>query len=215
MGARRELVSLLATAARGGGTHRLRSPWVRPRRLAAFVYVAEQYGYRYDGIASHPTASAPTLLFRRLPDAAERADRTARRHPDAPRGGPLPGMRPGRRRLVPLPEVRPEVELLFAPFLLDSTEESYARKRRRHVLITVVLWMVLVAVTGAFSTDSLSVYLELVLVVDGVLAALLVTVLPLSRAATRRTRRRADRVLARAGAARPARRAEGGRRTAG
>ncbi|WP_344290612.1 hypothetical protein [Streptomyces synnematoformans] len=199
MAVQRELNSLLLSARRGHETHRLRSPWVRPRRLAAFVYVAEQYGYRYDGISSHPAASAPTLVLRRLPDAAERLDRTAQRHPDADRGGRLPGMRPGRRRLVPRPEVKPDVDLLFARFQIDATEESYRSRNRRHVMVTMVLLIVLVAAVGGFYTDSVSSYLKAVLLIDGILAAFLVTVMSLSRITMRRTRERASRLLSQAG----------------
>ncbi len=203
MAVQRELASLLRSARQGSATHHLRSPWVRPRRLAAFVYVAEQHGYRYDGIASHPAASAPTLVLRRLPDAADRLDRTAQIHPDADRGGRLPGMRPGRRRLVPLPEVKPEVDLLFARFQLDATEASHHTRKRRHFVVTMALFMLLVAVVGGFYADSVRGYLKAVLVIDGIVAALLITVMSSSKITTRRTRDRASRLLAEAGIAWP------------
>ncbi|WBB60042.1 hypothetical protein O7599_31615 [Streptomyces sp. WMMC500] len=201
MAVQREVASLLRSAGQGSGTHLLRSPWISSRKLAAFVYVAEQYGYRYDRIVSSPTASAPALLFRRLPDAADRANRTARAHPDAHRGGRLPGMRPGRRRLVPLPEVGPEVDLLFARFRLDATEKSYVGKRRRQFVVVMVLWIVIVAVAAAFHADSVRDYLEAILVIDGVLVVLLIVVLSSGKAATRRTRERAGRLLGRTGVA--------------
>lgn len=199
MAVQREFDSFLRSARDGSATHLLRSPWISRRKLASFAYVAEQYGYRYDGIVSPPAASAVTVALRRLPDAAVRADRTARAHPDAHRGGTLPGMRPGRRRLVPLPEAGPEVELVFARFLLDATDAAYVRKRRRHVVVTMTVWIVLVAVVAAFYADSVRTYLEAVLVIDGSVAAILAGAYVLGKVTTRRSRERASRLLAEAG----------------
>lgn len=201
MAVRRELRSLLGSARQGRGRHRLRSPWLRRRKLASFVYVAEQYGYRYDGLAPQP--QNPTLTFRRLPDAAERAARTQERFPDAQRGGQLPGMRPGLRRLVPLAETKQEVDLLFAPFVQDVTEESYAGKRVRGGIVTGVVVMVVFAVAGVFYADSVGDYLTTIGVFDGILGLVFGTAYFWGRAARRRARDRSGRLLARAGAEPP------------
>lgn len=202
MAVRRELQSLLGSERQGRGRHRLRSPWLRRRKLASFVYVAEQYGYRYDGLAS-PPGTTPVLEFRRLPDAAERAARTHEHFPDAQRGGQLPGMRPGLRRLVPLAATQREVDLLFAPFVQDVTEESYARKGARSGTVSGVVVMVVFAVAGVFYADSVGDYLTTTGVIDGILGLVVITAYFWGRAARRRARDRSGRLLARAGAERP------------
>jgi hypothetical protein len=106
------------------------------RNFAAFAYVVEQYGYRYDGLSplSPQGSPNPYFAFLRMPDAAERAARTAARYPDALDGGPLPGMRPGGRRLRPLPEARRDVDLLHARIMVD-----HSRTHRRRGLIALLL----------------------------------------------------------------------------
>ncbi|MFG2313509.1 hypothetical protein [Streptomyces tendae] len=114
-------------------TRNLQRSW---RRFAAFAYVAEQYGYRYDGLSPLSPSGSPNpyFAFRRLPDAPERAAWSAQHYPAAPNGGPLPGMRPGGSRLRPLPEVRHEVDLLHARIMVD-----YSRTHRRRGLTALLL----------------------------------------------------------------------------
>ncbi|MEV8122604.1 hypothetical protein AB0P07_00545 [Streptomyces sp. NPDC085944] len=125
------------------------------RKFAAFAYVAEQYGYRYDGLSplSPKGSPNPYFAFRRLPDAPERAARSAQHHPAAPAGGPLPGMRPGGSRLRPLPEVQQEVDLLHARIMVD-----YSRTHRRRgltaLLVLLVAMLIPLSQTG-FSAESL------------------------------------------------------------
>ncbi|MFF6876954.1 MULTISPECIES: hypothetical protein [unclassified Streptomyces] len=131
-----QLQALLRDGARGAERHDARHLQRSWRKFAAFAYVVEQYGYRYDGLSplSPKGSPNPYFAFRRMPDAAERAARTAARYPDAPDGGPLPGMRPGGHRLRPLPEARRDVDLLHARIMVD-----YSRTHRRRGLIALLL----------------------------------------------------------------------------
>ncbi|MFS8198540.1 hypothetical protein ACLVWQ_07595 [Streptomyces sp. CWNU-52B] len=131
-----QLKALLRDGSQGAQRHDARNLQRSWRRFAAFAYVAEQYGYRYDGLSplSPKGSPNPYFAFRRAPDAVERATRTAELHPTALGGGPLPGMRPGGRRLRPLPEVRRDVDLLHARIMVD-----YSRGHRRRGLIALVL----------------------------------------------------------------------------
>ncbi|MFJ9857962.1 hypothetical protein ACIRVN_10755 [Streptomyces albogriseolus] len=131
-----QLKALLREGARGAERYDVRHTQRSWRQFAAFAYVVEQYGYRYDGLSplSPKGSPNPYFAFRRMPDAAERATRAAALHPDALNGGPLPGMRPGARRLEPLPEVRREVDLLHARIMVD-----YSRTHRRRGLAMLLL----------------------------------------------------------------------------
>ncbi|PNG22102.1 hypothetical protein [Streptomyces cahuitamycinicus] len=131
-----QLQALLRDGARGAERHDARHLQRSWRKFAAFAYVVEQYGYRYDGLSplSPKGSPNPYFAFRRMPDAAERAARTAARFPDALDGGPLPGMRPGGQRLRPLPEARRDVDLLHARIMVD-----YSRTHRRRGLIALLL----------------------------------------------------------------------------
>ncbi|MET9218864.1 MULTISPECIES: hypothetical protein [unclassified Streptomyces] len=131
-----QLKALMRDGARGAARHEARNLVGSWRRFAAFAFVAEQYGYRYEGMAATSPKGSPNPYFgfRREADAAERATLAAARYPEGLRGGQLPGMRPGRRRLRPSPEVREEVELLHARIQVD-----YARGHRRRGLIQVVV----------------------------------------------------------------------------
>ncbi|WUC44052.1 hypothetical protein OG692_20160 [Streptomyces cellulosae] len=136
-----QLKALLREGARGAKRYDVRHTQRSWRQFAAFAYVVEQYGYRYDGLSplSPKGSPNPYFAFRRMPDAAERAARTAALHPDAPNGGPLPGMRPGGRRLEPLPEARREVDLLHARIMVDHSRTH----RRRGLILLLVLPLVM------------------------------------------------------------------------
>ncbi|MFD8348351.1 hypothetical protein ACFV1X_05245 [Streptomyces coelicoflavus] len=152
---RSQLAALLRDGAQSLQQHEARNLQRSWRRFAAFAYVAEQYGYRYNGLSPFsPTGSPnPYFAFRRLPDAPERAAWSAQHYPAAPEGGPLPGMRPGGSRLRPLPEVQQEVDLLHARIVVD-----YSRTHRRRgltaLLVLLVAMLIPLSQTG-FSAQSL------------------------------------------------------------
>ncbi|MGW5090010.1 hypothetical protein [Streptomyces coelicoflavus] len=152
---RSQLAALLRDGAQSLQQHEARNLQRSWRRFAAFAYVAEQYGYRYNGLSPlSPTGSPnPYFAFRRLPDAPERAAWSAQHYPAAPEGGPLPGMRPGGSRLRPLPEVQQEVDLLHARIVVD-----YSRTHRRRgltaLLVLLVATLIPLSQTG-FSAQSL------------------------------------------------------------
>ncbi|WP_328687860.1 hypothetical protein OHA74_54365 [Streptomyces phaeochromogenes] len=131
-----QLKALLRDGAQGAQRHDARNLQRSWRKFAAFAYVAEQYGYQYDGLSpiSPKGSPNPYFAFRRTPDAAQRANHTAEQHPDALKGGPLPGMRPGGNHLRPLPEARRDVDLLHARIMVD-----YSRSHRRRGLIALVI----------------------------------------------------------------------------
>ncbi|MFF3857512.1 hypothetical protein, partial [Micromonospora sp. NPDC002575] len=106
------------------------------KRFASFAYIAEQYGYEYSGLSSLSPSGSPNpyFAFRRMPDAAERAMRTAEQHPDALNGGRLPGMHPGGDRLTPLPEAQHAVGLLHARIEVD-----YSGTQKKRGLIQLLI----------------------------------------------------------------------------
>lgn len=69
--------------------HTLINPWPSKYQLAAYAYVAEQYGYRHMGLVPYSSSgrSFPIFGFRRLPDAEERAARTQAQYPSPLRTG--------------------------------------------------------------------------------------------------------------------------------
>ncbi|WP_164383650.1 hypothetical protein [Streptomyces sp. OM5714] len=152
---RSQLAALLRDGAQSLQQHEARNLQRSWRRFAAFAYVAEQYGYRYNGLSPLSPIGSPNpyFAFRRLPDAPERAAWSAQHYPAAPEGGPLPGMRPGGSRLRPLPEVQQEVDLLHARIVVD-----YSRTHRRRgltaLLVLLVAMLVPLSQTG-FSAQSL------------------------------------------------------------
>jgi len=155
---RTQLGALLKAGEQGAETYTTINPWNSRQTFAAFAYLAEQYGYRYAGLsAKHGTSrSHPVFAFRRLPDAVERATRTRARYPDAPLGGPLPGLAPGRGA-EPLPEARQEVELLHARIKVDLYGTS-RRGRLRMLAVAVPLGVLLaLAVNGALDPVPLAV----------------------------------------------------------
>lgn len=150
-----QLRALLRDGAQGVERHDARNLQRSWRKFAAFAYVAEQYGYRYDGLSTLSPKGSPNpyFAFRRLPDAPERAAWSTQHYPAAPEAGPLPGMRPGGSRLRPLPEVQHEVDLLHARIMVD-----YSRTHRRRGLIALLVLMAAMLIplsqTG-FSAQSL------------------------------------------------------------
>ncbi|MCX5604743.1 hypothetical protein OOK29_42095 [Streptomyces phaeochromogenes] len=131
-----QLKALLRDGSQGSQRHDARNLQRSWRKFAAFAYIAEQYGYEYDGLSpiSPKGSPNPYFAFRRTPDAMERATQTAGQYPTALQGGPLPGMRPGGNRLRPVAEARRDVDLLHARIMVD-----YSRTHRRRGLIALVI----------------------------------------------------------------------------
>lgn len=198
MTVQRELLSLLHDAKLGAERHLVHSSF-SPRKLASFAYVAEQYGYRYEGISTAPGSLYQIYSLRRLPDADERAARTAELHPDAHLEGRLPGMRAGRNRLVPLPEARREVDLIQARMRLDATEPSYRSPRVRTGLVGALVVFLVFAVAGALYADSPGAFLRGFLIFNVGFAVIILGAYALGRAVARRWRTQAERLLAREG----------------
>ncbi|MFI9603120.1 hypothetical protein ACIHCX_25295 [Streptomyces sp. NPDC052043] len=118
-------------------------PWPSLRKFAQFAYLAEQYGYRYDGLDPDLRESGtPFFVFRRLPDEPERAARMRERFPDATEGGRLPGMRSWPVPVLTLPEARREVRLLHARIAVDYYG-AIRRQPLRPVLIGIPLVVLL------------------------------------------------------------------------
>ncbi|WP_328562064.1 hypothetical protein [Streptomyces coelicoflavus] len=138
-----QLTALIRDGSQGLERHEARNLQRSWRRFAAFAYVAEQYGYRYDGLSplSPKGSPNPYFAFRRLPDAPERAAWSAQHYPAAPENGPLPGMRPGGSRLRPLPEVQHDVDLLHARIMVD-----YSRTHRRRGLTALLVLLVAILI---------------------------------------------------------------------
>lgn len=153
----RTLRALLRAGAEGVELHLLINPWGSRRKFAAFAYIAERYGYRYDGLAPgiSPGMSYPSFAFRRLPDAAERATHTMAQYPHVLQSGPYPGMRPGRDGLSPLPETRQEVELLHARIKVDLYGESAGKRVRKLFFAIPVAMLIVLAVTRSFTPTAL------------------------------------------------------------
>lgn len=138
----------LWSAATGNWPSHPRCPGLR--RLAAFAYVAERYGYgygyghgygyryghgyRYVGPTpgTRPGRDSSHSLTR-LPDAAARVARTTAGFPHARNGGALPGTRPGPGGPRPLPEApteveaRTEVEVAYARMAVHAADTCPAR----------------------------------------------------------------------------------------
>ncbi|WCN02562.1 hypothetical protein [Streptomyces sp. M92] len=131
-----QMKALLRDSAQGAERHDARNLQRSWRKFAAFAYVAEQYGYRYEGLSSISPKGSPNpyFAFRRLPDAPERSAWAARHFPTALQGGQLPGMRPGGNRLRPLAEAKHDVDLLHARIMVD-----YSRTHRRRGLTALLV----------------------------------------------------------------------------
>jgi hypothetical protein len=153
----RTLKGLLRAGSEGAELHVLINPWASRRKFAAFSYIAEQYGYRYDGLAPGVPTSVnyPSFAFRRLPDAAERATRVMAHYPRLLRGGPYPGMRPGGDGLTPLPEARQEVELLHARIKVDLYGESAGKRVKKLLFAVPVAVLLVLLVTQSFTPTAL------------------------------------------------------------
>ncbi|KAF4405087.1 MULTISPECIES: hypothetical protein [Streptomyces] len=199
---RRQLTALLRDGGAGVELHTMVNPWASRRKFAAFAYIAEQYGYRYDGLASGiPTSrSHPIFGFRRLPDAQERATRTSAAYPNAVGGGPYPGMRPSGNGLTPLPEARPEVDLLHARIMTDLYGESSTGRIKMMAIVIPVSVLLGLVLTGNFTTTGT--------LIGGCVVAGFWLYLWLAAAYMRRRRVKYVRILERAGIAWPPRRSD-------
>ncbi|MFG3133165.1 hypothetical protein ACGFZU_36385 [Streptomyces tendae] len=171
-------------------------PWPSLRKFAQFAYIAEQYGYRYSGLDPDLRDSGtPFFVFRRLPDAGERAARTRESFPDAPENGRLPGMRAWPLPVLTLPAARSEVKLLLARIVVDYYG-ALGRQRMRPWLIGIpVVFLLFLLVNGELHATGLR--------VAGGMAVALIVVLTASRVFMRRRRVTYRRLLERSGVGPP------------
>jgi hypothetical protein len=88
------------------------------RRLAALVYVAEQYGFRFDRTLRVGSVWQAIVVRDERPGAVERAATRAASAPADRPGGTVAGMRPNTLR--PLPEAAAQVRLLRARIEYDA-----------------------------------------------------------------------------------------------
>ncbi|MFE9253387.1 hypothetical protein [Streptomyces sp. NPDC007088] len=117
------------------------------KKLAAFACVADDFGYRFTGLAAGTrTANNPYYAFRRTPDADRRAAAALARHPHAMTGGQLPGMRPGGG-FRPDRATRERVGLFHAQLVIDATT-VYRTRVVRNLVGLLVLAVVVLAVQG-------------------------------------------------------------------
>lgn len=167
-------------------------PWPSLWKFAQFAYIAEQYGYRYSGPDPELRDSGPPFfVFRPLPDARERADRTRERFPGALEGGRLPGMRAWPVPVLTLPGARSEVRLLHARIAIDYYG-ALGRQRIRPWLIGIpAVFLLFLLVNGELHATGLRVAV-------GLSAALLIA-LAASRVFMRRRRAAHERLLERSG----------------
>lgn len=190
---RRYLRRMLAEGEALGAFH-TPIPWPSVWLFAKFAYCAEQFGYRYAGLAADVPADLrpPLHTFRRLPDAHSRAERTIRDYPGALRGGRMPGMYPWPVPLVARGPARAEVRLLHARIKADY----YGVVGREPVrgLAVKILGVVMAAVLVSGGVGE-----PLVFVAAGGLAAVLITTIVLSKAFMRRRRASYLRLLEREG----------------
>lgn len=167
-------------------------PWPSLWKFAQFAYIAEQYGYRYSGLDPELRDSGtPFFVFRRLPDARERAARTREQCPGALERGRLPGMRAWPVPVLTLSQARSEVKLLHARIAMDYYD-ALGRQRMRPWLIGIpVVFLLFLLVNGELHGTGLR-------VAAGMAAALLVA-LAASRVFMRRRRAAHQRLLERSG----------------
>ncbi|MFC8082364.1 hypothetical protein [Streptomyces sp. NPDC057340] len=167
-------------------------PWPSLWKFAQFAYIAEQYGYRYSGLDPELRDSGtPFFVFRRLPDAPQRAAGTRERFPGALEGGRLPGMRAWPVPVLTLPRARREVRLLHARIAIDYYG-ALGRQRMRPWLIGIpVVFLLFLLVNGELHSAGLGVAV-------GLAAALLIA-LAASRVFMRRRRAAHERLLERSG----------------
>ncbi|EHN76476.1 integral membrane protein [Streptomyces coelicoflavus ZG0656] len=130
-------------------TEEAREFTVRPhfpglKKFAAFAYVAERFGYRYVGHAPGNAAlNNPFFLFVRMPDARERAAALQADQQQASGRRPQPGMRPGLG-LTPVPEARPQVELLYSQMVVDASGRYNPRVLSNILILPVVMAIFLI-----------------------------------------------------------------------
>ncbi|WP_436774894.1 hypothetical protein [Yinghuangia sp. YIM S09857] len=173
-------------------------PWPSVWLFAKFAYCAEQFGYRYAGLAGDvPTDLRPPLhTFCRVSDAGSRAERTIRDYPRALRGGRMPGMYPWPVPLVARGPARREVRLLHARIKADYYGVVGWEPVRGLAVKVFGVVMAAVLVSGGVGEP-------LVFVAAGGLAAALILMIVLSKVFMRRRRASYLRLLERAGVAWP------------
>ncbi|MEU9735747.1 hypothetical protein [Streptomyces sp. NPDC048002] len=127
-------------------------PFAEWETIGALAYIAECYGFRYADVRH--IGKQKMLCVRMVRDAGPRAQQRAAANaaafPQAGAGGPVPGMY--QDSLKPVPEARPEVDLIATLIRYDALGAAANRKQ----LITMawafpLLFVLLAAVTGKFA----------------------------------------------------------------
>ncbi|MFG2880066.1 hypothetical protein ACGFYU_34490 [Streptomyces sp. NPDC048337] len=106
-------------------------PESSPRRAAALVHIAEQYGFEYGETrrTGHKNTLIAVLMYRDArPEARAREAATITAHPQAGNGGTVPGMRPGS--LKPLPEAEQAVALAKDRIMFDAMAQAADKKQK-------------------------------------------------------------------------------------
>ncbi|MEV7218912.1 hypothetical protein AB0N98_03425 [Streptomyces sp. NPDC093681] len=182
----------MITSDQACGSFTTEVPWPSLWKFAQFAYIAEQYGYRYAGLDPELRGSGtPFFIFRRLPDAHERAARTREQFPGALERGRLPGMRAWPVPVLTLPETRGEVKLWHARIVIDYYG-ALGRQRMRPWLIGIpMVFLLFLLMNGELHATGLR-------VAAGMVSALLIA-LTASRIFMRRRRAAHERLLERSG----------------
>lgn len=103
-------------------------PFAELPTFSAQVYIAECFGFRYSGVRLAGKHRVLHVLLTRDPSpwAQQRAAANIAAFPQAGSGGPVPGMHQGS--LVPVPQVRPEVDLITRLIKYDALVVAGNRK---------------------------------------------------------------------------------------
>ncbi|GKQ34369.1 hypothetical protein [Streptomyces sp. A012304] len=126
-------------------------PFAEVETLAALAYVAECYGFRYEGVQLIGKQRIVHVhLFRDpSPAARQRAAANSAAFPDPGHGRPVPGMYLGS--LTPVPEAQADVDLLAA--LIRYGALSAAGNRKQLLTLgwaSAALFLLLAVVTGKY-----------------------------------------------------------------
>ncbi|MGW3494261.1 hypothetical protein [Streptomyces sp. NPDC001020] len=147
MNERRLMSGLMTAAAEGKEEYAARPDFPGMKKFAAFAYVADKFGYQYVGhVPGSAAMNNPYFLFRRTPEAQERAAAGMPGCPDAARDDMLPGMVPGRG-LTPDPSAQPEVDLLYSRMIVDACGR-YNPRVLTNILILAAVMAVFLAFPG-------------------------------------------------------------------
>jgi hypothetical protein len=127
-------------------------PFAEHKTMAALVYVAECFGFRYAGVRLVGRHKVLHVHLVRDPEpwAQQRAAANFASFPQVGAGGPVPGMY--LNSLTPVPEAQADVDLIVALLKYDGLVEAGNRKQ----LLTLgwgsgVLFLLLALLTGVYA----------------------------------------------------------------